>query len=287
MRAHELEELRADEQRRPPEPAPPPLHALLALQRAAGNQAVGRILARNKIKGNTAKAAVTAATKRKPAPTTAAELLLSIYNKLGEGQGGPWATAEDAVTALKGAQVIDDGDVEFFKGEADRLYPKAGGGSEKKKAASTQLKQEIEADREAILKSMGEHVLRGAWRTDNRPGGYHTKNGGSQTHEGYGTATKLANDTYQQSVREIQDNKNVKPTQSTFFPDSASADDVIDAITSVYGTNGKKKQRKTVAYPDDLAGIPLTQRDGTAFPDTAPQPLPGEGYDDKYKPKKH
>ncbi len=286
MRVHELEELRSGGRRRPPGPAPP-LHAVLALQRAVGNQAVGRVLARNKIKTPQAKAAVTGATKSKPKPMTAAELLLAIYNKLGTGLGAPWAAVDAAVTALKGAAQIDDGDVAFFTAEADRLFPADDGGAAKREAGSAQLKQEIAGDRDEVMKAMGDHVLRGAWRTDNRPGGFHTKNGGSTTHEGFGGVSQLAQSTYQQSVREIKDTKNVKPTQSTFFPDTASADDVIDAITSVYGASARKKQRKTVAYPDTLAGIPLTQRDGTAFPDTAAKPLTGEGYDEKYKPKKH
>jgi hypothetical protein len=46
MRVHEREDVRSGEQRRPPEPSPLPLHAVLALQRSAGNQAVGRVLAR-------------------------------------------------------------------------------------------------------------------------------------------------------------------------------------------------------------------------------------------------
>jgi hypothetical protein len=287
MRVQELEERRSGEERRSPDPAPLPLHALLALQRTAGNQAVGRVLARNKIKGPRAKGAVTGATKSKPAPNDATQLLLAIYNKLGADHDAPYATVAAAVKDLKDAGVIDDGDATYFQGEADRLFPADDGGAGKREVASAQLKQEIKDDRSAILTAMGEHVLRGAWRTDNRPGGFHTINGGSKTHEAFGRDTKLDQNTYQRSVREIQDPKNVKPTQSTFFPNSASADDVIDAITSVYGAGGKKKQRKTVAYPDALAGIPLTQRDGTAFPDTAPEPLAGEGYDAKHKPKKH
>jgi hypothetical protein len=287
MRGHELEELRSQARERPSEPAPPPLHAVLALQRTAGNQAVGRILARNKIKGPQAKAAVTGATKSKPKPADATELLLAIYNKLGADHEAPYDTVKAAVKDLKAAGVIDDGDVTYFQGEADKLFPADDGGAGKKQAASGELKEEIKNERTAIITAMGEHVLRGGWRTDNRPGGFHTKNGGSTTHEAFGRATKLDSNTYQQSVREIADPKNVKPTQSTFFPDSASADDVIDAITSVYGASGKKRKRKTVAYPDALAGIPLTQRDGTAFPDTAPEPLEGEGYNSGYKPKKH
>ena len=289
MRVHGLEELRSGDERRDsePSPLPPPLHAVLALQCTAGNQAVGRVLARNKIKTPQAKAAVTGATKGKPKPTTATELLMAIYNKLGADRGAPFEDVDEAVAELKAAQVIDDGDVTFFQGEADKLFPAKDGGAGKKQAAADQLKQEIAADRDATMAEMGEHVLHGAWRTDNRPSGYHTEKGGSTTHEGFGKITDLDRKTYQRSVREIQDRKNVKETQSTFFPISASADDVIDAITSVYGASARKKQRKTVAYPEALAGIPLTQREGTAFPDTASSPLKGEGYDQKHKPNKH
>ncbi len=286
MRVHE-EELRSAQPRRRPDPAPLPLHAVLALQRTVGNQAVGRVLARNKIKTPQAKAAVTGATKSKPPPTNATQLLLALYNKLGATHGAPFATVDAAVTALTTAQVIDNGDATYFQAEADKLFPADDGGAGKRQAASAQLKQEIEAERGAIMAEMGEHVLRGAWRTDNRPAGFHTKNGGSTTHEAFGKDTKREHNTYQQSVREIGNSENVKPTQSTFFPDTASADQVIDAITSVYGASGRKKKRQTVAYPDTLAGIPLTQREGTAFPDTAAKPLGGEGYDEKYKPKKH
>ena len=250
---------RVKEERRPPEPAPLPSHVLLRLQQSAGNQAVGRVLARNKIKTPAAKAAVTGATKSKPKPTNATELLLALYNKLGTGHGGPWAKVSDAVDALTTAQVIDAGDATYFQNAADTTFPTVSAGAKKKQSATDQLKSEIEADRGAIMAEMGDHILLGAWRTDNRPSGYHTKKGDSTTHEGFGKVTKGEYGTYQQSVREKDDPKNVKEHQSTFFPDKAGKDDVIDAVTSVYGESAKKKGRSSVAYPDTLKGIPLTR----------------------------
>jgi hypothetical protein len=272
-----------EQERRPPEPAPLPLHAVLALQRAAGNQAVGRVLARQTFKDreirSDVKGAVAAGHKTRDA------ILLAIYNEMRltlREDEKPFSRVSVAVEKLIAGNKMDAEDAEKFAAEAEKQL-KGGGATV---SPAEQLRTEIAEDRGAIMTAMGEHVLRGGWSTANRPAGFHTTQGRSRTHEAFGAVTAAANNTYQQSVREIADTRNVKPTQSTFFPDTASADDVIDAITSVYGKRGKAKGRKSVAYPEALQGIPLTQREGTAFPNTA-EPVPGVGYDNDYKPPKH
>lgn len=288
---------RVKEERRPPEPAPLPLHALLRMQQGAGNQAVGRILARAKYKQTEVRKQVNDAAKAGAGTKDA--ILLAIYNEMRftyDPLPALFTKVDVATAKLVELGSIDQDDVAAFAAaaEAKMAGPTTGAtgakGKKGKKAGGTVkspdevLKEEIAADRGAIKSSMGDHVLKGAWRTDNRPSGFHTKNGGSTTHEAFGTVTKVSDLVYQQSVRAIDEPRNVKQTQSTFFPDSANADDVIDAITSVYGKHGREKGRSTVGYPKALVGIKLTQRDGTAFPDADPRP--GEGYDDSFKPKK-
>src|SRR4051794_7990805 len=129
----------SEQERRPREPAELPLHALLALQQGAGNQAVGRVLARNRIKTPAAKAAVMGATKTRPKPTTADELLLAIYDKLGAGQGAPFATVDIAVTALTVLNVIDAGDAAYFREAAAKEFPGADAGAKKKESAAAAL----------------------------------------------------------------------------------------------------------------------------------------------------
>ncbi|WP_037497782.1 EndoU domain-containing protein [Solirubrobacter soli] len=285
---------RVQKERRPPEPAPLQLHALLRMQQGAGNQAVGRILARAKYKPTEVRKQVNTAAA--DGAGTKDAILLAIYNEMRFTYDPlpPVFSKVDVATAkLIELGSIDADDVLAFAAAAEAKVSGGTGsakGKKGKKAGTTvkspeeTLKAEIEADRGAIKSSMGDHVLKGAWRTDNRPSGFHTKNGGSTTHEGFGTITKVTDLVYQQSVRAVDEPRNVKPTQSTFFPDAANADDVIDAITSVYGKHGREKGRSTVGYPKALVGIKLTQRDGTAFPDA--DPIPGEGYDKGFKPKK-
>ena len=82
MHHRELAEGESVQERRPPEPAPLPLHALLELQRRAGNQAVGRVLAREKVPDQRRNGFVKAATTGKTAATSADALLLAMLQRL-------------------------------------------------------------------------------------------------------------------------------------------------------------------------------------------------------------
>ena len=126
-------------------------------------------------------------------------------------------------------------------------------------------------------------MLKGGFKDTGRPSGYHAVKGNSTTHKAFGKKTTGDFGTYQQSVHEIGDEPNVKEWQSTFFPDSASDADVIDAIASVYGDNVPSK-RSTVGFPDTLKGIPLTSLgitgksiEPTVYPDTF-DAAGGEGF---------
>jgi hypothetical protein len=69
---------------------------------------------------------------------------------------------------------------------------------------------------------------------------------------------------YQQSVRgrKSEDKPWVaKSQQSTFFPDSASKDDVMTAITSAL-----ESPRKIVKYPQSMRGIGLIKTGDTIYP---------------------
>lgn len=310
MHHRELTEGERVQERRPPEPAPLPLHALLRMQQGAGNQATVRMLAREKYTARQVHKVIAMA--QGPGITTADALVLAVYNEIrleldpDPGVFGDIATAEKKLLELN---KIEADDIANFRSAAEKVFPAAqpaaagrGGKPKKEKkskapkvdkgAAAEALKAQIDRDRGEINRHFGTHVLKGAFREDHRPSGFHTINGGSPTHEAFGKKTTGEFGTYRQSVREIADKKNVKETQSTFFPDSASADEVIDAMTSVYGATAEKG-RKSVAYPDKLKGMPLASlglggksKEPTIFPGTFTGGDPGEGFDDAYKPKR-
>ena len=282
MHARELEQQRRDEQTAA-EPARLPVHALLALQRSAGNRAVAGMIARRTIKDGTIRRDVKEAIKG--GHKTKDAVLLAIYNDMRLQMltdekvfAGVAAAAKKLIEAGK----MDEEDATAYAAEAVNQLKRG----DKPLSAAEQLKADVEEDRAGMSQTMFDHVLLGAWsKKEFRPTGYHSTKGGSTTHEAFGTKTAGENNTYQRSVRAIDQPANVKKTQSTFFPDSANAEDIKNAITSVYGKHGKAKGVRSVTYPESLKGIKLTQREGTAFPDVA-DPLEGEGYDASVVPKK-
>jgi hypothetical protein len=300
MHQRELPEGARVKERRPPEPAPLPLHALLRMQQTAGNQAVGRVLARKPLfKPSEVKKLVANAIA--DGARTEKDILLAIYNEMRlaiDPTPKAFTDPEAAVEPLTVGRQMNGEDHELFTQEAAAKAPHQSKKKEKapktdKGAAGEKHKKQVETDRGEILGKFGPHVLKGGFREDDRPSGFHTINGGSATHEAFGKKTTGENATYRQSVREIDDRKNVKETQSTFFPDAATADEIIDAMTNVFGATAEKG-RRTVAYPDKLKGLPLTSlgmsgksKEPTIFPATFVGGDPGEGYDPSHKPKKH
>jgi Domain of unknown function (DUF4157) len=113
-----------------------------------------------------------------------------------------------------------------------------------------------------------QHIFKGDFSVGSAklPTGYHAQNGGSTTHETYGTITPLLHNTYQQSVQTIHavgGKKTKKTNQSTFFPLTASEEDIKVAVVS-----GDKRHNKEVQYPRSLQGLPLKKTGGTIYPDT-------------------
>ena len=268
MRVHEPEELRDDE-RRPREPAPLPLHAALALQQSAGNQAVGRVLARAKFKPKARETKLQGANKGKTKPANADELLLKVYNELRVGGTPAFTKVSDAVDALKLAGVIEDDDAAAFAAAASKMF---GGGKKDVGAAMLEeLKAKVAEKRPGIDGQYKQHIFFGDFKADKQtPTGYHSIKGPSTTHERYGAKTVVPTDAtgvevYQQSVRSIKAPDKKKQYQSTFFPDNVEMDEVLDAITSVYGMT---PQPKTVQYPAKLKGMKLRKTGGTVYPES-------------------
>ena len=246
------------------------------------------MLARQLVKDNMRSGAAKRLSAAHKGATSEDALLLAMYNdmqsKVRPAPPAPWATVDAAITALKAAGKIDDEDVPLFRTDARKALGLAVGAEPK---AGRPLKDVIAEERPEVEAKFGEHVLLGGTRTDGRPAGYHSINGGSTTHEAFGAPTMIgALGAYQRSVRFTDELENVKETQSTFFPDAASKDQVLDALTSVYGATGKAARRTTVNYPVTLNGLVLEKiSETTAFPAGGGK-LTGEGYKKTYKPRK-
>jgi hypothetical protein len=281
MHVHESKRRREDERAAAVKSAGPSPHALLALQRSAGNQAVSAVIARvikPKQIRKEIKEAIAAGNRTKDA------VLLSIYNEMRftmDPVPGQFRQVAAATKALIEAGRMVQEDADNYAAEAE-LQVKGGG---RPVSAADRLKAEVEADRKDMDQALFDHVLKGGKSTEKRPTGYHTTQGGSTTHQAFGDKTDGEGGIYQRSVRFTEDPLNIKPTQSTFFPDTADGEAVKNAITSVYGKHGKALGVQSVRYPEALKGVKMTQRDGTAFPFTTP-PLPGEDYDSTYVKQK-
>jgi hypothetical protein len=256
---------RVNEERRPPEPAPLPLHALLELQRTAGNQAVGRMLSRQIVTTKDRGSLVIAQGRGKPKPTGDA-YLLKIYNELRNRlvpMPAAFTDVDAAAAALSGGGVIDADDIAFF---AEKTGGKKSAATRAAEARSAGLADEVAAKRSSVEKYR-HHIFKGDFSKKNStiPTGYHSKAGASDTHQAYGTATPVANDVtgvYQQSVRATKTGVR-KPIQSTFFPDTATEDQIMDALASVYGFT---PQPKAATYPPSLKGLTFAKEGDTIYP---------------------
>src|SRR3954451_15060717 len=117
MRHRELAEGERVQERRPPAPGPPPVAAGLAMQQGAGNQAVGRMLARQVVADKRRSTLVVAS---KGGKRTGDARLLHIYNELRKGITAPppvppvftTVAGNDAVLIARG--VADQEDIDFF-----------------------------------------------------------------------------------------------------------------------------------------------------------------------------
>jgi EndoU nuclease-like protein len=215
MRVGEFAEGKRGQERRPSEPAPLPLHAMLALQQSAGNQAV-----------------------------------------------------DDAVNQLTTDGVIDASDAEFFVAETGATKKTAS--TRMAETRGTSMAAEIAEKRPGIEGKYKQHIFFGDFKADKKtPTGYHSIKGPSTTHARYGTASDVATDApiggvYQQSVHSVADPTKTKEYQSTFFPDEATMDEILDAITSVYGVT---PQPKAVTYPARFKGMKLRKTGNTIYPE--------------------
>ena len=194
-------------------------------------------------------------------------LLLEVYNQM-RYEIDPTPVAFTTVlagrTALIAANRIDAEDADALDAEATQMQQAGGDAAE---ATRIRIEGQIAAGRGATEGAYAQHIFQGDTKAG-VPTGYHSTVDGSATHEACGTATNLANTSaggnaaYQQSVRLQAGARTRKPIQSTFFPDDATHNNVIDAITAVY-TLGMK----TVAYvADTVNGLKLAKRGDTVFP---------------------
>ena len=196
-----------------------------------------------------------------PDTTNKTAILLAVYNQMRhelDPTPGPFSSVKAATDAMVAAGKLDAGDVAAFAAEAKRLNETGGD-----PAAANRLRiaQEIADKRGSVEARHAHHVFNGDMNGA-VPTGYHSKAGNSTTHEGYGTMTDVGNaGAYQQSVR-TQDGHVRKPIQSTFFPDAATRDHVIDAITVVYELGFSTVSN----VAPSVNGLKLTSRGDTVFP---------------------
>jgi hypothetical protein len=197
-------------------------------------------------------------------------LLLVIYNQIRleipeDVRPAAFVALNVARQTLITANKLDAEDADLLDTEATRMQTAGGDHAE---ASRLRIVAEILAKRGGIEATYGNHVFQGDFNADHVPTGFHSKADGSATHETYGARTLVENrngnqvQAYQQSVREIAAPGNQKPVQSTFFPDEATHDDVIDAITSVLGVGLTQ-----VGYVNArVNGLKLRKKGDTVFP---------------------
>ena len=189
-------------------------------------------------------------------------ILLAIYNEMRfeiDPTPGQFNSVVLARAAMIKADRIDVEDADALALEAARMQQAGGDPAE---ALRLRIVTAIAARRDGIEGKFGHHVFQGDYNSDKIPTGFHSKADGSATHEAYGASTDVGNvGAYQQSIRR-RDNQKRKPVQSTFFPDTASHANVIDAITVVYGYG-----LSTVAHVDaSVNGMRLQKKGATVFP---------------------
>jgi Bacterial EndoU nuclease len=108
--------------------------------------------------------------------------------------------------------------------------------------------------------SVKNHILKGDFGSSDTPTGFHTKIGGSTTHQAYGTKTDIGNGVYEQSVkgrRRSTSSWKKKPKQSTFFPDKVgTADTTEDDLKNAVNSAGARSDKK-VTNPSAWNSITL------------------------------
>jgi hypothetical protein len=221
-------------------------------------------------------------------PTTADELMLAMLRAYGatlqrlKPPPQPWTTIAEAVKSLTDSNKFEDSDEKAFRQAAlARIPPTAGQAQAAAEADVNATRQRLRKERKPVEEKFGDHIFKGITKTDGEPGGYHSINGTSPTHEAFGKETPLEKGVYQQSVRFISEPTNVKKTQSTFFPKTATKDDVLDGITSVFGVTGSAKGTMTMSFPDNLKDIKLQQIDATTVFPAGGGAKTGEGWKKK------
>jgi hypothetical protein len=259
------------DERRPAAAVPLPEHALLALQRSAGNHAVTRMLARSKFSSGEVRDEVKFALNPRGGtpPTTKTALLLAVYNQIRvtlDPTPAEYTNVIAATKSLKQRGKIDDEDVTAFDSAAGQALGLEAA-EDPAVTRAKKLKNQIEDKRPGIDAKHRKHIFDGDLKGES-PTGYHSIKGKtpSATHEAYGAKTQVANDVagvYQRSVRLVGQPTKRKANQSTFFPDTATEDEVLDAITSVYGF---KPRPAKVTYPESLKGPQLATRGETVYP---------------------
>ena len=189
-------------------------------------------------------------------------LLLSIYNQMRlnlDPTPAAFTSLAVARKALKDGGQLDQEDVTALEAEARRSQQAGGDPAE---LVRLRIVEKIAARSGAVDAKYGQHIFQGDIAAGT-PTGFHSKADGSATHEAYGTITPVGNGAaYQQSVRTQTPPRVNKPIQSTFFPDAASHQQVIEAIASVYEAG-----LSTVGHVDPVVnGLRLAKRGDTVFP---------------------
>ncbi|MEW9698658.1 EndoU domain-containing protein [Paenibacillus sp. SI8] len=246
----------------------------MMLQRTIGNRAVAHLI--HSVGANTLSSAPASVIQRAKLknkdvndlvswamnsnePNQKNAILQRVYKSLWLDAQGESSKVTPSADDLKKAGVIDDEDITALE---ERVKLKTSNPTDQKKLLEDAEKKKLEEKKPIIEAKYGHHIFLGDFNDKGAPTGYHSTQGGSKTHEAYGTITNIDDiGVYQQSVRERGKPANRKVHQSTFFPDTASKDDVITAITSVY-----ELKHQTVKYPQALNGMELVKTGNTIYP---------------------
>ena len=170
MHHRELTEGERVQERRPPEPAPLPLHALLALQQSAGNQAVGaRARAPEGHRPAPQRLRQVGAMAGKTGATTADALLLAMCNALRritlKPAPGAMADADAAITALMAVQPVkfDAEDETAFAQGRERQVPRRPTAAQAARRRRTRSGSSRRSGRTApeVERKFSDHIFKG------------------------------------------------------------------------------------------------------------------------------
>ena len=284
MHHRELTEGERVQERRPPEPAPLPLHALLrAAAAAAGNQAVGRVLARAEGPRPAPQRLRQGRHGRqdpRPRPPTrcCSRCTTRSGATLKPDARARRRDADAAITALMALRPVkfDAEDETAFRKAAQRQVPRGRRQAQAASRAASDSERLKAGDprgpRPTVERKFSAHIFHGDHgRPTASPAGYHSINGNSPTHEAYrrrdaagrprastsrASAPRPTRRTSRRRSRRSSRRRRARTTSST-------------AITTVYGATARAQARRRCST--------RTPSRGSAAADRRDHDLPGGG----------